>query len=69
MTLLLARQRTTGAVVALTGRGGVKVLVDLGTPGRPFGWTDEKPITQGNLIVFRPAAYEAAVYSALHDLH
>ena len=69
MTLLLSRQRTTGAVVALIGRGGVKVLVDLGTPSRPFGWTGEKPISQRNLIVFRPAAYEPAVYSALHDLH
>ena len=69
MTLVPSHQRTTGAVVALLGRGGVKVLVDLVAPSRPFGWTGEKRISRGNLIVFRPAAYEAAVYGALHDLH
>jgi hypothetical protein len=65
---LRQRDRTTGAVVALDSREGVRVLVDLGVPNVSFGWTGERPIDRGNLIVFRPNAYGQAVNGALHDL-
>jgi hypothetical protein len=66
--MLRLRQRTTGAVVALVARGGVRVLVEISARNLAFGWTGEKPIERGNVIVFRPAAYEHAVNAALQDL-
>lgn len=62
------RDRTTGAVVALVARGGIRVLVNLQARDWSVGWTGEKPLQRGNLIIFRSAAYEHAVNSALGDL-
>jgi hypothetical protein len=66
---LRERRRTTGEVVSLVGRGGVRVLVVLGAPNWSFGWTGERPLDRGNLVVFRPPAYTQAVSGALQDLH
>jgi hypothetical protein len=66
---LRQRERTTGEVIALAGRGGVRVLVAVREPNWSFGWTGEKPITRANLVVFRPPFDAQAVNGALHDLH
>jgi hypothetical protein len=68
ISLRPTRRRTTGGVVVLVGRGGVKVLVYLRRQNAAFGWTGERPILRGNLIVFRPAAEANAVDGALRDL-
>ena len=64
--IALHQGKTAHGVVTLAG-AGVKVLV---TDGQsfPMGWTGEKPISQRNLIVFRPKADKDAVNSALRDL-
>ena len=66
---LRQRERTTGEIVALGSSGGVRVLVALREPNRPFGWTGERPLTQANLVVFLPPDDAHAVDRALHDLH
>jgi hypothetical protein len=65
---LRQRRRTTGEVIALVGRGGVRVLVVLGVRSWSFGWQGERPLARGNLVVFRPPAYTQAVSGALQDL-
>jgi hypothetical protein len=60
------RQESRGTVT-LVARG-VKVLVNVASPGFAIGWTGEKPIFHRNLVVVRAPADTNAVKSALQEM-